>query len=245
LFTAVRSNDLIKLKKDIFLGADINAKNDNGDTLIISAVKLDRYDCFNYLLHAGADIYIEDSLGQNVIDLIIKDRKYEYILSVARAGYKINNCQDTLMEVIASQGPILPPQDIDPEIFAEMEKSFCKTATALYYYYGPKIISYEKGGIILELLGSVMITMHYMNGEILTAVTAASPVHPKPFPNKNIKTDDWYNMLIDEEDNVVAVQAAIALPFSRGELIELIEILHDEVIELYLEATKGGKLHAV
>lgn len=245
MFKAILNNNLAKLKKDIFLGADINAKNDNGDTLIISAVKLDRYDCFNYLLHAGADIYIEDSLGQNVIDLIIKDRKYEYILSVARAGYKINNCQDTLMEVIASQGPILPPQDIDPEIFAEMEKSFCKTATTLYYYYGPKIISYEKGGIILELLGSVMITMHYMNGEILTAVTAASPVHPKPFPNKNIKTDDWYNMLIDEEDNVVAVQAAIALPFSRGELIELIEILHDEVIELYLEASKGGRLYAV
>jgi len=246
LFTAVRNNDLIKLKKDIFLGADINAKNKHGDTLIISAVKLDRYECFNYLLHAGADIYIEDSLGQNVIDLITEGRKYEYILSLVRAGYKIADCRDQLMEWITNGETLFSPADIKPETLADMEIYFCKIASSLHYYYGPKIVSYIKGGIILDLLGSVIVTLQYQDGEMIAAVTAASPVHPKPFPNKNIKTEDWYNVLIDYEENaIIAIQAGIKLPYTRKEMIDLITQLHDEVIELYLEATKGGKLHAV
>jgi len=246
LFKAIQNNDLAKLKKDIFLGADINAKNESGDTLIISAVKLDRYECFNYLLHAGADIYIRDRYGQNVIDLITENHKYEYLLAVARAGYRIANCKDQLMEWIANGEPILKPaDDIDPVILAEMEKYFCKIASSLHYYYGPKIVSYQRGGIILDLLGSAIITIHYQDGNIVAAVTTASPVHPKPFPNQNIKTGSWYTMTFGDEENIIAIQAGLIMPYTRGDMIALIDSLHDEVIELYLEASKGGQLNAL
>ncbi|MGB4303158.1 MAG: ankyrin repeat domain-containing protein, partial [Syntrophomonadaceae bacterium] len=68
MFRAIKHNDIAKLKKEVFLGADINAKDVDGDTPIIKAIKSDRHSSFEFLLHNGANLLIEDSNGHNALD---------------------------------------------------------------------------------------------------------------------------------------------------------------------------------
>lgn len=236
MFRAIKYNDIAKLKKEVFLGADINAKDVDGDTPIIKAIKSDRHSSFEFLLHNGANLLIEDSNGHNALDLIVENRRYEYILSVVRAGYKIKADKDLLMHQISHRKPILRnSQDLPTETKAIMEMHHCKAASTLYHHFGAQALTYETGVIILTLLGTIMMSMHLEDEEILILVTAVSPEHPYPLSQQIHATGDWYTMLI--EDNVLAIQSGIAIPYTRLDLIDLIENLHDEVIEKYIEAT--------
>lgn len=236
MFGAIKHNDVNRLKKDVFRGGDINEKDPDGDTPILKSIKSERHDCFEFLLHSGADLLIEDSEGKNVFDLIVEERQYEYILSVVRAGHKINANKDLLMRQISYREPILKDnQELTPEIKATMEMHYCKAASTLYHYFGPQALTYETGTILLTFVGTVMVSMYLENENILIVVTVASPDHPMPLPKQNLDAEDWYTLLVDE--NIIALQSGMVIPYTRLDLIDLIDNLHDEVIEKYIEAT--------
>lgn len=236
MFKAIQNGNLVALKKAVFRGGDVNTQDKNGDTLLIKAIKQNQIECFEYLLHNGAGLYITNQHGHSAMDYIMEWRKYEYLLLVVQAGYRVTAENDQLMHQITRGEEFLSTgSGADKEVIAVLQRSYCRLATELSYQFGPKVIVFQKNAIILDLLASIVVTLHWPDQYPVVAITAVSPSHPEPL-NGKVQKQDWYEMVIDK--NVVAIQAGLLIPYDLADLFELINNLHDEVLELYIDITR-------
>jgi hypothetical protein len=68
-FNSVCNNDVQGTKLALEKGVDINSRDDRGHTALIRAGIYEAFDTFNFLLENGADLWLTDRLGQNILTI--------------------------------------------------------------------------------------------------------------------------------------------------------------------------------
>ncbi|MCB0355738.1 MAG: ankyrin repeat domain-containing protein [Bdellovibrionales bacterium] len=68
IFKAIAEGDVTSVEKYLKQGIDINIKGEAGQTLVIAAVKGNKYHLIDFLMQKGADPEIKDDYGKSAID---------------------------------------------------------------------------------------------------------------------------------------------------------------------------------
>lgn len=102
--------DLNIVKKLVEAGANINVQNSYGETPIVSAIKLKRYDVVKFLASKGADLTIKDSKGKTVYDYITE---FNIDQSILQSNYGF---------VFDKFSSLLTQEEKDKIIFNELSK---------------------------------------------------------------------------------------------------------------------------
>lgn len=90
----LNSDNYIGAKKYIKEGADLNAENDNGESVLAHAL---RYRCDNdlvmLLIESGADIFDFDNEGVSIFDMAITYDNKEIVEYLLKEGVSLNQTQ--------------------------------------------------------------------------------------------------------------------------------------------------------
>jgi len=87
----IKNNDFIGAKKYIKSGADINEENENGETVLASALrhKCDS-DFITLLIENGAEIFDFDNEGVSIFDMAITYNNIEMVKYLIKKGIDVN-----------------------------------------------------------------------------------------------------------------------------------------------------------
>jgi ankyrin repeat protein len=75
-------------------GADVNARDDDGMTALMWAVRNDKKECLRSLIAAGADVNAADARGRAALDYAIVEPRVECAQLLLMAGANVNGNQD-------------------------------------------------------------------------------------------------------------------------------------------------------
>lgn len=125
-----------KLKEAIENGLDINTQNDNGQTLLMSAINGNSSDLFFYLLSKGADPNIKDKSGQTALVFASSGANEDMTLELLKKGADpnvvFNSKKFTLLMDSSFEGNINITRHL-VEYKAEINAINADGKTALHY----------------------------------------------------------------------------------------------------------------
>jgi ankyrin repeat protein len=88
----LRNNDFLSVKKYIRDGADINDANENGETVLATALRFRCHsDLLMLLVENGADIYDFDDEGVSIFDMAITYNNIEFLNYIISKGIDVNS----------------------------------------------------------------------------------------------------------------------------------------------------------
>ena len=89
--TLLHSDDYLGVKKYIKNGADVNEKNDTGESVIAQALHLRCSDeLIDLLVEAGADLFDADNEGVSIFDVAITYNNPRMVRRIIDAGVDVN-----------------------------------------------------------------------------------------------------------------------------------------------------------
>lgn len=87
---AVIKGDAANVKKNIAKGEDVNLKDKNGDTPLITAVKNGNLEITRMLIDAKADVNVKDNAGNTPLIIICKTKRTDIAELLIKAGADVN-----------------------------------------------------------------------------------------------------------------------------------------------------------
>ena len=90
LMTAACEGDVDCVKELIAKGADVNAQDQQGETVLMAAAKTGHTVCIAQLLQSNAQLNITDNEGNTALVHAIMDRKVECVKKLITAGANVN-----------------------------------------------------------------------------------------------------------------------------------------------------------
>lgn len=90
IFEAAENGKLKELKKLISDGADVNAKNEYGNTALIYAACCGHNDCLSALIVAGADVNAKNDDGNTALTLAAGNGHKDCVAALIAAGADVN-----------------------------------------------------------------------------------------------------------------------------------------------------------
>ena len=94
IIEAAENGNLEELKKLIKSGADVNAKNEYGNTALIYAAWNGHTDCLSALIVAGADVNAKNNDGYTALTLAARDGQTDCVAVLISAGADVNAKND-------------------------------------------------------------------------------------------------------------------------------------------------------
>jgi len=96
LYQAMQLGDVAKVKVFLEQGADVNAKNENGQTPLLLAAQNNDVNTAKLLISAGADVNIKNNAGQTSIDIALSQGNKEIIKLLLDKGAEITSLHGAL-----------------------------------------------------------------------------------------------------------------------------------------------------
>lgn len=91
LLSATRTDDLKRIKELIKFGADINYKNNRGETPLNIAASMEYLDIVKYFIKKGADVNIVDNQGDNALMMPAINNNITIVSELINAKINIDN----------------------------------------------------------------------------------------------------------------------------------------------------------
>lgn len=91
---ALKQNDLIKVKKLVQSGENVNDQNDSGESVLAYALRSRcSFELLMYLVQSGADIYDTDNEGVSIFDMAITYNNTQMMCYLLDQGVDVNKTQ--------------------------------------------------------------------------------------------------------------------------------------------------------